>query len=157
MENLKWSALEYEEKNRSNDWFWALGVIIITISITSIIYHNYFLAVLIMLGGFMLGFFAKKPPEVITYELNSRGLKIKNSVYPYKNLKSFWVQRDVHEEGNVKPILFIKSERIFMPIMSIPIDEAIAIQIDNILTDMNVKTEEMHEHMSEKIMDVLGF
>ena len=35
-EKLEWSALEYEEKNQSNDWFWALGVIVVAGSITSI-------------------------------------------------------------------------------------------------------------------------
>ena len=40
---LEWTALEYEEKERGNDWFWALGVIILASAITSFIYTNYFL------------------------------------------------------------------------------------------------------------------
>ena len=44
-QKLEWSALEYEEKVQSNDWFWALGVIIVAGSITSIIFANYFFAI----------------------------------------------------------------------------------------------------------------
>ena len=77
MANLQWSALEYEEKERSKDWFWALGIIVVTSSIASVIFGNYFFAVLLILGGFLLGFFATKKPEMVQYELTERGLKIR--------------------------------------------------------------------------------
>ena len=41
-EKIIWSALEYEDKIRSQDWFWALGIIVITSSIAAIIFENYF-------------------------------------------------------------------------------------------------------------------
>src|SRR5476649_1304639 len=106
MDKLQWEALEYEDKERSNDWFWALGVIVITSSIASIIYSNYFFAALLILSGVLLGFFAIKKPEMISYELNAKGLQILTRLYPYENIKSFWVQ-----VGD-KPTLFIKTERI---------------------------------------------
>ena len=37
MEKLEWSALEYEEKERSRDWFWALGIIVATTKTTTAI------------------------------------------------------------------------------------------------------------------------
>jgi hypothetical protein len=57
MEKLAWSAFEYEEKNHSNDWFWALGVIVVTATIASIMYNNYFFAAFLILSGTLLGFF----------------------------------------------------------------------------------------------------
>src|SRR3990167_6387097 len=92
MEKLEWSALEYEDKERSPDWFWALGIIIVTSSLASIIYSNYFFAALLVLSGILLGFFAKKKPDTVLYELNEKGLKIRTRFYPYENIKSFWVQ-----------------------------------------------------------------
>ena len=88
-ENLSWTALEYEEKEKSTDWFWALGVIVVTSSITAIIYSNYFFAILLIIGGLMLGIFAKKKPAMISYELNNKGLVIGNRLYPYENIKAF--------------------------------------------------------------------
>lgn len=156
-EKLVWSALEYEERDRNSDWFWALGIIVVTSSITAIIFENYFFAVLILLSGFLLGFFALKKPDTVTYELNKKGLTIRNRLYPYENIKSFWIQIGEHPEMNVKPILFIHSERVFMPILSIPIHETIAEDIHSIMLSKNVTEEEMKEHASEKIMEVLGF
>lgn len=151
MENLQWSALEYEEKERSADWFWALGIIILAGSIASIIYNNYFFAALLILSGALLGFFAIKKPDVVDYELNSKGLKIRTRLYPYENIKSFWIQIEK------KPILFIKSERFFIPIITIPIDGDMAEEIYAMMASRDILEEKMQEHPSEKIMESLGF
>lgn len=163
MEELKWSALEYEERERSTDWFWALGIIVVTSSIASIIYNNYFFAALLLISGMLLGFFAIKKPDVILYELKKEGLKIRTRLYPYENIKSFWVQTDTTEETNLpkqiglKPILFIKSQRVFMPIIEIPIEDIMAYDIRSIMLSKNVVEEKMKEHPSSKIMESLGF
>lgn len=149
--NLSWSALEYEEKDRSADWFWALGVIVITASVTSIIFSNYFFAALILLSGGLLYFFAKKPPGLINYEINIKGIKMNSYFYPYKNLKAFHIQK----EG--KPTLFIKTHRFFLPIISIPAEYNMLDEIKNVFLEKNVPEEEMREHPAEKIMETLGF
>jgi len=156
-EKLVWSALEYEERDRSPDWFWALGIIVATSSIASVIFENYFFAALLLLSGVLLGFFAIKKPDMVTYELNAKGLNIRNRLYPYENIKSFWIQLDTSGKTNLKPIFFIHSERAFMPILSIPIDESIAEDIYSVMTSKNIAEVEMKEHASEKIMEVLGF
>jgi hypothetical protein len=156
-EKLTWSALEYEEKTRSADWFWALGIIIVTSSIASIIFGNYFFAALLILSGVLLGFFAIKKPDIIDYELNVNGLKIRNRLYPYERIKSFWVQLGAHPETLVKPMLFIHSERFFMPVIGIPIEENMAEEIHAIMLSQNIAEVEMREHPTEKIMEILGF
>ena len=167
MEKLEWSALEYEEKERSTDWFWALGVIIVASSLTAIIYSNYFFAILLILSGILLGFFANEKPSLVSYELNQKGLKIRTRLYSYENIKAFWVQAgeqqqlgsldEITVEGRLKPILFIKSERLFMPIIGIPIKNTQAREIHSIMILKNIPEEEMKEHPSEKIMEFLGF
>lgn len=156
-EKLSWTALEYEEKERSQDWFWALGIIIVTSSIAAIIFGNYFFAALLVLSGVLLGFFAIKKPDLVAYELNAQGLKVRNRLYPYPNIKSFWVQLGNSPDSKIKPILFIHSERAFMPILSIPIEESMAEEIHSILLSQDIAEVEMKEHPSEKIMEVLGF
>jgi len=157
MERLEWTALEYEDKERDPDWFWALGIIVVTSSIASIIYGNYFFAVLIILSGVLLGFFAKKKPDVVYYELNSKGLRIRSRLYPYDNIKSFWVQIAHPDDVLMKDLFFIKTERFFMPILVVPIDVSMADEIRSTMLDRNIPEEEMREHASEKIMDRLGF
>ena len=150
-EKIEWSALEYEEKERSVDWFWALGIIVVAGSITSLIYGNYFFAILLILSGILLGFFAIKKPEMVSYELNKKGLKIKTRLFPYESMKSFFVQT------TPKPMLFVKSSRMFMPILSMPIEDNLAEDIRSVMLSNNVQEEEMKEGPSERIMERLGF
>ena len=62
LEKIEWQMPEYNEKERNNDWFWALGIIVVAASITSIIFSNYFFAILIVLSGFLIALFAVKAP-----------------------------------------------------------------------------------------------
>jgi hypothetical protein len=148
---MQWSAPEYEERERTRDWFWALGIIVATASLASIIFGNYFFAGLIVLGGIVLGLFATKTPETVPYELNSRGLKIRMNLYSFDSIQAFWV------EMHAKPTLFIKSSRFFMPMIAVPIDPLSAPRIHEIMMSKGIPEEEMKEHLSEKIMDALGF
>jgi hypothetical protein len=151
MEKLEWSAPEYEEKERGSDWFWALGIIVVAGSAASVIYGNYFFAVILILGGILLRLFAIKKPKTVNHELGERGLKIGNSLYPYENIKSFCVRTEP------KPIFLVKSERFFLPIISMPIEKNWVEEIRSIMLSKNVTEEEMIEHSSERIMDSLGF
>src|SRR3989344_2682438 len=92
-EKLEWTALEYEEKERTPDWFWALGVVVIAGAVTSIIFENYFFAAFLVIAGVLMAMFAIKAPDMVHYELNKKGLKIRNRLYPYQNMKAFWVQK----------------------------------------------------------------
>ncbi|MDP2789214.1 MAG: hypothetical protein Q8O46_04200 [bacterium] len=157
LDKLEWSALEYEEKDRGKDWFWALGVVMVASSIASILFENYFFATLIILGGVMLGFFAIKKPEMIPYEINNQGIKIKNNLYPFDSIQSFWINVGGEENQNQRPTLFIKSERFFMPVVSMPIESESEEIIRAIMLDRDIPEEEMREHISEKIMERLGF
>ena len=151
MEKLEWSALEYEEKEKSSDWFWALGVIIVAGSVTSIIFADYFFAAVLLLGGTLLGFFTIKKPEVVSYELNDKGLKIKTRLYPYEKIKSFYVEKEK------KLLLFIRTERFFMPVISMPIELYLADDIRKKMLKKEVLEEKMDEHPYEKFMEHLGF
>ena len=151
VEKIEWTALEYEDKERSKDWFWALGIIVVTAGIASIIFNNYFFAALIVLAGAMLGFFAIKKPGLVSYKLNDKGLKAGTRLFPYESIKSFWVQKEI------KPTLFIKSERFFMPIVSMLIEASMSVEVRNIFLFKEIAEEEMHEHVSDKIMESLGF
>jgi hypothetical protein len=150
-QKISWQALEYEEKERHIDWFWALGVIVVAGAIASIVFGNYFFALLLIISGLLLGFFAVKKPEMVSYELNEKGLQIKSRIYPFGEIKAFWVKKEAPAS------LFIKSKRLIMPIISIPIEPDQTENIHQIMLEKNIPEEEMKEHVSEKIMESLGF
>jgi len=148
---LQWEALEYEDRERNKDWFIALGIIVATCSIASIIFGNYFFAALLIISGVLLALFALRAPRMIAYELNDLGLKIGSDLFLYERLKSF------HVEVDRGPTLFVKSERLFMPVLNIPIHPDHASTIEEILIEKNIPQETMAEHPSERIMEFFGF
>ena len=151
MEKINWALPEYPEKEHSIEWFWALGVIVVASTITSVIYENYFFAGILVIGGVLMGYFADKKPDIISYELNDRGFLINNRLYEYKNIHAFWVRQDIN------PTLFLKSERVFMPILIIPIEEEKALSIREYLLTKKIEEVEMKEHPGEAVMEYLGF
>ncbi len=150
-QKITWSAVEYEERERHTDWFWALGVIVTASSIASVIFGNYFFALLLIIGGILLAVFAIKKPEIVPYEINEKGFQIKTRIYPFVDIKAFWVEKEK------KPTLFIHSKRLIMPTLSVPIELVQADQIRESLLIKNIPEVAMKEHMSEKIMESLGF
>jgi len=148
---IKWEAPEYKYQKKSHDWFWAVWIIALSISIASIIYQNILFAVLIIIGSFTLVMYALRQPRLIRFELNKKGVKIEDSLYPYKTLKSFWVQEEPFEEK-----LLIQSNKILMPLISIPLGKVDIVKIKNILIE-NLEEEEIEEPLSHKIMESLGF
>jgi hypothetical protein len=94
---------------------------------------------------------------MVTYELNSKGLKIRNRLYPYENMKAFWIQRYESEDGEIACVLFIKSSRAFLPIITIPLENTIAERVHAIISEQNISEEEIKEHPTEKIMEYFGF
>jgi hypothetical protein len=151
MDKLTWSALEYEHREKTSDWFWALGIIVFATAATAVIYANYFFAALIILSGILLGFFAQKEPDMVEYELSEKGFQAASRFYPYENILGFWVEL----EG--KPRLFLHLNRAVMPHLSIPIEENEKEQIRDILLNANVLEEKMQEHQAERVMEFFGF
>ena len=87
---------------------------------------------------------------LVQYELNDKGFVSHTSLYPYENIKSFWVQREnfpAPGAEKLKPMLFIKSERFFMPIILAPIESYMTEEIHSYLLEKNVVEEEMKENI----------
>ena len=88
---------------------------------------------------------------MISYELNDKGLKIRRDIFPYENIRAFYV------EDETKSLLFVRVGRMFMPVFSMPIPRSDASAIKAMMLAHNVMEEKMKEHMSEKVMESLGF
>src|SRR3989338_1468556 len=105
---LAWEILEHEQKKRSPDWFWAIGIITVSTSVIAIIANNILFAVFILLGAGTLILHNLQKTERVRFEINQKGIKIKNYLYAYNQLKSFWITNNK---------ILIKSDRFFAPIL----------------------------------------
>ena len=151
--SLHWDAFEYEPKDRSNDWFWAVGIITMAIAVTAIVLNNVLFGLVVILGGFVLSLYASRPPHRVEVVVDDLGIRIDSVFYAYRNLESFWV-----EEHHHIPKILLKSQRLVMPFISIPLDddEVPADDVRNYLVQH--LPEVFHsETIFEKIIERLGF
>ncbi len=151
-EKIQWSAPEYEHKKNSADWFWAVGIIALSLAITAIIYRNILFAIFIVLGAFTLLLYSARKPQVLYFELNSKGVRIGSVLYPYHTLKSFWLR-----ENNKGVKLILESQKALMPHMSIPLSPEVDADAVHTFLLGHLPEEEQKESVSEALMDYLGF
>src|SRR3989344_2844020 len=107
---IEWDAHEYEHKERSPDWFWAVGIISVSVAIASVIFDNIIFGLLVIIGAFTLSLFAKRPPSTLHVVVDEKGITRGKIRYPHSTLESFWIDT---EHPHKKIIL--KSEKMFMP------------------------------------------
>ena len=150
--NIDWEEFEYEFFEKGPDWFWALGIISISIAVTAIILNNILFAILILIGSLTLGIYAVRKPELVHYEVNQRGIVIDDRLYPYGSLDSFWV-----EHGVKKPKLLVVSKKILMPHIIIPLSPEVDTDLLRDYLLDHVDEEERREPISSRIMEYLGF
>ena len=146
MQEIIWETLEHEPRHNEPEWFWALGIIVVSASIASILLGNALFAVLLVIAGFTLGIYAKRGPTMIKVQINDAGIFINNKFHPYKNIDSFSIDRDM---------LLIEKHAFLHPLISIPIDhdpEEVANFLKNFLPQKDFK-----EPLAHRFMEHLGF
>ncbi|MCR4274662.1 MAG: hypothetical protein NUW02_01255 [Candidatus Campbellbacteria bacterium] len=149
--HLAWKTLEYEHKPRSSDWFWGLGIIAIAGVILSIFLGNFLFGVVIGVGAVALGLHALRHPHIIECEIQDRGVRIGDTLFPYRTLESFWI-----DERLIPNRLLLKSQKMFMPHIIVPLADISTDEVRDTLLQY-LDEEEVHETFSDRIVELAGF
>lgn len=151
--SISWQSPEYHYYEKSSDWFWTLGIITIGLAMASIILKNFLLALFVFIAGFTIALYGARRPKIINFSIDHRGIIIGNKeIYPYSNLKSFWVEYDPQEEKE----LIIESKKFFMPRISILLDNADPQAIRQCLLKY-LKEEKTEESLMTIILKIFRF
>lgn len=152
---ITWHNQEYEHREKSPDWFWAVGIITVSAFIIAILFNNYILSILILLGGLCMILFGNKEPEHFRFEINGAGVLIDNVLYPFGTLHSFWVENGDHL--GVPSVLLIRSSKPLVPLIHIPLIWDIDPEIVRAHLLEHIPEEQHRGSVSHRIMDFLGF
>jgi len=148
---LQWQAFEYDYKEKTNDWFWVVGVAGFIAIVLSILFKNFLFAIVLLLGTFVVMMYGARKPEMVTFSIGAKGVTIKNDLYPYKNLLGYGLKVG---EGPDKLMLHVN--RLFLPHLILPIEdidpELIRERLDKFITE-----EEFEESAIDLFVEYLGF
>lgn len=116
---IRWETLEYEYTPKSNNWFWTVGIIAVGAATASLLLGNFLFAILILIAGFAIILSGARKPRKVLFSFTGRGLQIEKRLFPYENLRSFWI----HYEPPHKKILTIEPKKFFMPVITVPLGD----------------------------------
>lgn len=149
---IVWEAYEHHHEKKQSDWFWILGILTIASGVASILLGNTLLGVLIFVGGAVVALLAVRDPAIVSYAVTQRGIRIDDKLYPYTTLESFYID----EDGLFGPQLLIKSEKMFMPLLILPLPEDMQDEIENIIAS-RLPEEHIEEPFAHKILEFFQF
>ena len=149
---ISWQIEEYSHREKTPDWYWALGVIAVAGAITAIIYKNILFAILIILSSLILGYYAAREPEIMDVSINEDGIKIRDYMYTFEKIKGFAIEE--HFMGNK---LLIESSRTIVPILSIPLPENLDTEGLYELLITKIKEKPITFPVSHRIIEHIGF
>lgn len=131
----QWKALEYIHIKKSVSWSVFIIIATIFFIFLGVLENDITIIILAILGGFTLLIFGNKKPKKIIFTIRNDGIQIKNILYKYKNLESFWIFKECNE-------LVLHSKKKLMPLIHINLGSENKKYIKNILIKFLPEKEE---------------
>lgn len=146
---IEWQAYDRAPQRNGPDWYWAVGIIALSVMVTSIVLNNILFAVLVVIATVVLFLRTLQKPRLIAYALTNRGLWSNKEFQPFTSLESFWVEEQ-------EPKLILKAKGLTTPLFVIPLENTDPQAARDFLGEYLPEVEQ-HEPLSKRIMEYLGF
>jgi hypothetical protein len=150
-EIIAWEVLTHVHRERTNDWYWALGLIAVVAAGLSVWLGNLLFGILILLCAGSIAALAMRGPREHSVEIDPRGVSVDGTLYPYRTLKSFWV--DANPDY---PRLYLTTGGIIMPHMALPLDDASHAEVVRAYLYPRLEEVEQEPHLGEHVAHLLG-
>lgn len=148
---MVWSVITHEHRERSVDWFWALGLIALAAGVASVLFGNVLFAIVIFLAAGSVGFLAARGPREHLVKIDDHGIAIDGTRYPFSSIHSFWI-----EHGVEFPRLFMTLKGALTPHFSLTLDsEAQGKSVREHLA-RHVEEQEQGPHVGEHLAQIFG-
>lgn len=148
---FRWSAPEYAFKPKTNDWFWAVGIITLALAIASFFMDNFFFAVISIVGGFSIAMMGARKPVMLNFKITEKGIKTDNKIYLFKDISSFCINEDAPNE----PRLFLNMSKGLSSQLIFLLGKADTKSLEDVLKRY-LKAEDISEPFTSLLMRLLG-
>lgn len=148
-----WESPEFIFKEKTEQWYWYIGIAGFILIILAIVLKNYLFAFLILIAGFLMFKLSTQEPVDLPIEISQHGININKDVFKYQEISAFWIT----ENQAGKSILLFASKRPIAPIISVTIEPHINLmQLREYLLEY-IAEQELREPVSDRIINKIGF
>lgn len=148
---LSWETPEYVHTEKSADWYWAVGIIAISVATTAVLFDNTIFGIFIILSLATLMLYANRKPDILKIRIDERGIQDGPTRYPYSSLESFCI-----EDQEIEHKIILKSKKKLQPYIVIPIRDVSADDVHKQLKRF-LREDEHTEPLAKRIVEYLGF
>ncbi|MBI4114212.1 MAG: hypothetical protein HY445_00015 [Candidatus Niyogibacteria bacterium] len=150
--SFSWHAPEYVYHEKDGRWYAILGIITLLLLGIAFFLNNFLFGILIIVASFALALYGAKRPKIVTFSLTTQGIRIDDRLYPYENIRSFWL----HYDPPAFKELSIVFRKTIMPRLTLPLEDADPNEIREIL--IKYVSEKPHDQtLSDTLSRVLRF
>jgi len=145
LKEFAWEAPEYERKEKEKSWFIIPAIIAVAICVFALLTDNYLFMILVILSFFAFYIYGNKPPRIVKFKINEKGIDVDGRPHEFEHLRSFWIFYNPPSEK----ILSFRSRRTFFPYVRIPLADENPVEIRKFL--LKFLPEKKHQ---ESIIDI---
>lgn len=151
-DDISWSASEFVAHDKSILWYLSLSAI--TLVVTVLIYiltRDKISALVIVVAGGTLAFYAGRKPRLLNYKIDNSGLTIQDKLFSFNTFKSFAIVED-----SAIPNIVLMPLKRFMPALSIYLDPATREEVTKVLSE-RLPQDLHHQAIVERFMQRVRF
>ena len=154
MENaiIHWSALEYDHKDKTIDWFWAVGLSALAGAVIAILYKNYFFGIFLILAGICMGMFGARKPGMVEVGIFEDYIIVGDRKYEWKTVHAF----NIIGTGETTHLV-IHTERPMAPVVSVPMSFQNVEEVYEIISNYTEHNDKLHDGGIQRLMDRIGY
>lgn len=150
-QSISWAVITHVHKEHSVDWYWSVGIIAVVAAGVSIWLGNLLFAIIILVGVGSLAALYLRGPREHAVRVDHRGVHIDGTLYAYRSIASFWVERDPEY-----PRLYLSTHALVSPHIMLPLEsgaqaEQVRSYLKRILTE-----KEQDPHVGEHLANMFG-
>jgi hypothetical protein len=149
--SVTWEAPEHTHPDKGGDWYFALGIVTVSVVVASVIFSNFLFAILSALSGASIAIAASQPPRIVRYGVSARGIQVDTTLHPIAMLRSYYLNDD-DPRG---PVLLVLSQKTFAPMLVIPVPEEYLDEIEVLLNE-RLPEEFLEEPLLSRLLEKVG-
>lgn len=147
-----WTASEYVEHEKSQNWYFSLaGIALVVTILVYVITREILSTAVVVVAAVLFGVTSGRRARNMQYGVNNHGIGIGRRFYTYDNFRSF----SFVDEGPVRSIVLMPLKR-FMPPLTLYYDPADEERIGDVLADHLPFAEHQHE-LTDRLMRKIRF